>query len=154
MKEGIGAALVALGVGGATYFAAAKGAQSITALQGKWWYTPLAVGAIGAGVAIKTKYKSSGIAILGAAGALGAFSYYVQSQSNQPAPTPPAQGMRAGDAGELVNPGEAGALMQGRGGAGAMVRAPGMRQFTNAYATRGAPSAYRQGASEAGMLVS
>jgi hypothetical protein len=98
----------------------------------------------------------TGIAILGAAGSLGAFGYYVNSQSNTTPPpaTPPAQGLRAGDAGELVNPGEAGALMRGRGGAGAMVRSPGMRQFTNAYATRGAPSAYRQGMSEAGMLVS
>lgn len=156
--KSLGASAVALGLGGAAFFAATKAAQNISFLQSKWYATPVALALVGhAGKSIS---KTGGTAVVGAAGALFAFSYYVnqQPQANPPNQAP-AQGLgRAGDAGALVQgsqfpvgAGEAGALQRGNPTGRAA-----MQQFRGNYAGRGAPSAYgnMRRPSMAGMLVS
>jgi hypothetical protein len=159
--KSLGGSLVALGVGGASFFAATKAAQNISFLQSKWWATPVALAVLGH--AAKGFSSAGGTAAVGAAGALFAFSYYVNTQSNanppgaQPPAQAPAQGLRAGDAGALVmGAGEAGALQMGN-----PTSFTAMRQFRGGYAGRGSPSAYtgaalieRRRPSMAGMLVS
>jgi hypothetical protein len=155
--KSLGSSAVALGVGGASFYAATKAAQSISFLQSKWYATPLALGIVGH--LAKSFSSTGGTAAVGAAGALFAFSYYVNKQSTTTTTTTttgttgtaPAQGLtdRAGDAGMLrTGTGEAGALVRGN-----PTSYTAMRQFRGGYAGRGSPSAYRQ-PSMAGMLVS
>jgi hypothetical protein len=141
--KGIGSSAMALGVGGASFYAATKAAQNISFLQSRWYATPIALAVVGH--VAKRWSAPAGTAAIGAAGALFAFSYFVNQQpSMNPPANPPAQGLRAGDAGALVmGPGEAGALQ----GVGRQ-----MRQFRGGYAGRNAPSRYH--GSMAGMLVS
>jgi hypothetical protein len=148
----LGGSLVALGVGGASYFAAFKAATTITSLQGRWWAAPLVLAV--AGHLGKSISSQGGTAAIGAAGSLMAQGYYVSTQTlANPAPAPapaPAQGFaRAGDAGSLIlGAGEAGALNRPQLPAGRT----GMMQFRGGYAGRGAPSRYRP--SMAGALIS
>jgi hypothetical protein len=113
--------LVGAGVGGAAYFAAMKAGQSLSFLQGRWWATPAAL--LIAGHLVKRWSEPTGQATVGAAGALLAMSYYVQSGSQLNA----AHG--AGDAGRLGPgyqrmPGYITAGARGVGDAGAL-RGPG-----------------------------
>ncbi len=110
--KGVMGTLVGAGVGGASYFVTAKLAPKVAFLQGRWWAAPTAL--LVAGHLTKRYSVETGQAVVGAAGALMAFSYYVQS-SAAPA-TPAAAGIFQGDAGAMqVGPGDAGALQLGPG---------------------------------------
>src|ERR1700687_3905234 len=126
--KGVMGSLVGAGVGGAAYFAAAKLGPKVTFFQGRWWAMPSALivlGHIG-----KRWSPESGQAVVGAGGALLAFSYYVTKSgttTTTPAATPAkgagyystpylqssAGAVNQGEAGR--NYGDAGALMLGPG---------------------------------------
>jgi hypothetical protein len=113
-SKGVMGTLVGAGVGGAAYFATAKLAPKVSFLQGRWWATPTALLVVGH--LAKRYSQETGQAVVGAAGALFAFSYYVQSAGTGTTPatttTTPASGIMQGNAGYADT---AGALMMGPG---------------------------------------
>ena len=115
-SKGVWGTLVGAGVGGAAYFVAAKAAPKIPVLQGRWWATPTALLLLGH--LTKRYSQETGQAVVGAAGALMAFSYYLQAAAAPAATTTaPASGLFQGEAGAYgsVGPGDAGALQLGPG---------------------------------------
>lgn len=135
-SKGVMGSVVGLGVGGASYFVAAKVGPKISFLQGRWWALPTALAV--AGHVTKRWSPETGQAVVGAAGALMAFSYYVNA--SQPSAAP-AKGL---------NPGEAGRIPDGAyASAGALQMGPGRNSsgYTGPYTN----SPYRR--SDAGALV-
>lgn len=132
--------IVGMGVGGAAYYGAAKLGPSVPALASRWYAMPLALALVGH--VAKRWSPESGQAVVGAAGALFAFSYYVNKSGTQTvtpaATTSTSSGLGAGrnygdagyystqalqsGAGGPPSQGTAGALMRGRRAAGALVR--------------------------------
>jgi hypothetical protein len=138
-SKGVMGSVVGLGVGGASYFVAAKVGPKISFLQGRWWALPTALAV--AGHVTKRWSPETGQAVVGAAGALMAFSYYVNASAAPSASTAAAKGL---------NPGEAGRIPDGAyGSAGALQMGPGRSSagYTGAYTN----SPYRR--SDAGALV-
>lgn len=110
-EKGVMGTLVGAGVGAASYFATAKLAPKVPFLVGRWWATPTAL--LLAGHLVKRYSQETGQAVVGAAGSLMAFSYYVQASTPAPAPaatTTPASGLSVGV-------GEAGYVPRGGWGA-------------------------------------
>jgi hypothetical protein len=127
-KGGVVNTLVGAGIGGAAFYAATFAAQKIAFLQSRWWATPLALLVLGH--VMKRWSPATGQAVVGAAGALLAFSYYVQKNP------PVVQG--GAPAGSLYS------------GAGALQATPMNRMIT----ARSAPGRVARGVySEAGNLV-
>lgn len=141
-EKGVMGTLVGAGVGGASYFAAAKLAPKVSFLASRWWATPTAL--LVAGHLVKRYSQETGQAVVGASGALLAFSYYVQSAT----PVTTTTTTRAAPASGLgVGVGEAGYVVRGGwGAAGALQQAGALSQY---HASR--TSAYRR--SPAGALV-
>lgn len=121
-SKGVTGSLVGAGVGAASYFVAAKVGPKIPVLQGRWWALPSAL--LVAGHLTKRYSQETGQAVVGAAGALLAFSYFVQAQTtaNPSATTAPAAAKGFSDAGALTMPTYAPSLpasrYRGRAGAG------------------------------------
>jgi hypothetical protein len=112
--KGVMGTLVQGGVGGAAYFVAAKVGPKVTFLQSRWWALPTAM--LVTGHLVKRWSPESGAAVVGAAGAMMAMSYYVNASGPTANPAP-ATGVFQGEAGAYgsVGPGDAGALMLGPG---------------------------------------
>ena len=122
-KNTITGTIVGAGVGAAAFFVATKAAQSLSFLQGKWWAAPVAL--LVAGHIAKRWSNPAGQAVVGAAGALLAFSYYVQSQTSNTQPTTqPASGF--GSAGALQRVPQLTRYASGFGSAGNLARGPAM----------------------------
>jgi hypothetical protein len=140
--KGAMGSLVGLGVGGAAYYATAKVGPSVPFLAQRWYAAPLALALVGH--IAKRWSPESGQAVVGAAGALFAFSYYVNkngtmtvtpSATTTTTTTPATSGLSGyystpglqssagsinqGEAGRSY--GDAGALMRGRRAAGALM---------------------------------
>lgn len=116
--RGVMGTLVGAGVGGASYFATAKLAPKVPFLVGRWWAAPTALLILGH--LAKRYSQETGQAVVGAAGSLMAFSYYVNAQTPAPAAQPAAASgiapMQTGEAGAVARGGYgiAGALQEYR----------------------------------------
>ncbi len=145
--KGAMGSLVGMGVGAAAYYGTAKVGPAVPFLASRWYAAPLALALVGH--VAKRWSPESGQAVVGAAGALFAFSYYVNKSGTQTVTpsttsttttttTPATSGLAGyystqpmqssagalpsyGEAGR--NYGDAGALMRGRRAVGS----PGRR---------------------------